>query len=58
MACTVERGTEAPSEIKLTLSPKVTFEKGKATAALQAQGFAQLMADVARMPLDTLYKAG
>lgn len=35
-----------------------TAEKGKATAALQAKGFVALMADVARMPLDTLYKAG
>ena len=34
-----------------------TAEKGKATAALQARGFVQLMADVARLPLDTLYKA-
>ena len=35
-----------------------TAEKGKATAALQAKGFAELMADVARFPLDTLYEAG
>jgi creatinine amidohydrolase len=35
-----------------------TAEKGKATAAHQAQGFARLMADVARLPLDTLHKAG
>lgn len=35
-----------------------TAAKGKATAALQAKGFVALMADVARMPLDTLYKAG
>ncbi len=34
-----------------------TAEKGKATAALQAQGFAELMADVARFPLAKLHKA-
>jgi hypothetical protein len=33
VTCTVERDKEAPSEIKLVLAPKVTFEKGKATAA-------------------------
>lgn len=35
-----------------------TAEKGKATAALQAKGFAELMADVARFPLTKLHKAG
>lgn len=33
VTCTVERGKEAPSEIKLAFAPKVTFEKGKATEA-------------------------
>ncbi|MCO5092493.1 creatininase family protein [Bosea sp. (in: a-proteobacteria)] len=35
-----------------------TAAKGKATAAFQAERFARLMADVARLPLDTLYEAG
>jgi creatinine amidohydrolase len=35
-----------------------TAAKGKATAALQAQGFVQLLADVARLPLDTLHEPG
>ncbi|MGO4674827.1 creatininase family protein [Bosea sp. 2YAB26] len=34
-----------------------TAEKGKATAALQAKGFAELLADVARFPLSQLHKA-
>lgn len=33
-------------------------EKGKATAAFQAKGFVELLADVARFPLSTLHKAG
>ena len=33
-------------------------EKGKATAALQAKGFVELLADVARFPLERLHKAG
>ncbi|PTM38810.1 creatininase family protein [Bosea sp. 124] len=35
-----------------------TAEKGKATAALQAKGFVELLADVARFPLERLHKAG
>jgi creatinine amidohydrolase len=34
-----------------------TAEKGKATAAFQAKGFAELMADVARFPLAKLHEA-
>ena len=34
-----------------------TAEKGKATAALQAQRFAELLADVAKFPLASLHKA-
>lgn len=33
VACTVERDNEAPAEIKFDFTPKVTFEKGKATKA-------------------------
>jgi creatinine amidohydrolase len=35
-----------------------TAEKGKATAAFQAEGFAALLADVARFPLPKLHEAG
>lgn len=35
-----------------------TAEKGKATAAFQAKGFVELLADVARFPLWKLHKAG
>lgn len=35
-----------------------TAEKGKATAAFQAKGFVELLADVARFPLSKLHKAG
>jgi creatinine amidohydrolase len=35
-----------------------TVEKGKATAAFQAKGFAELLADVAKFPLAKLHKAG
>ena len=35
-----------------------TAEKGKATAELQAKGFVELLADVARFPLERLYRAG
>ncbi|WNJ89027.1 creatininase family protein [Bosea sp. 685] len=35
-----------------------TAEKGKATAAFQAKGFAELLADVARFPLAKLHEAG
>lgn len=35
-----------------------TAEKGKATAAFQAKGFVELLADVARFPLAKLHKAG
>jgi creatinine amidohydrolase len=35
-----------------------TPEKGKATAELQAKGFVELLADVARFPLATLHEAG
>jgi creatinine amidohydrolase len=35
-----------------------TAEKGKATAAFQAKGFVELLADVARFPLASLHKAG
>ncbi|SEF66625.1 creatininase family protein [Bosea lathyri] len=35
-----------------------TAEKGKATAAFQAKGFAELLADVAKFPLANLHKAG
>lgn len=35
-----------------------TAEKGKATAQLQAKGFVELLADVARFPLAKLHKAG
>jgi creatinine amidohydrolase len=35
-----------------------TAEKGKATAELQAKGFVELLADVARFPLERLYAAG
>ena len=34
-----------------------TAEKGKATAELQAKGFVELLADVARFPLAKLHKA-
>lgn len=34
-----------------------TAEKGKATAAHQAKGFAELLADVARFPLERLHRA-
>jgi creatinine amidohydrolase len=34
-----------------------TAEKGKATADLQAKGFIELLADVARFPLELLYRA-
>ena len=34
-----------------------TAEKGQATAAFQAKGFVELLADVARFPLERLYKA-
>ncbi len=34
-----------------------TAEKGKATAAFQAKGFAELLADVAKFPLANLHKA-
>lgn len=33
-----------------------TAEKGKATAAFQAKGFVELLADVARFPLERLYQ--
>ncbi len=33
VVCTVEREKEGPSEIKFDFSPKITFEKGKATKA-------------------------
>ena len=35
-----------------------TAEKGKATAEFQARGFVELLADVARFPLERLYRAG
>lgn len=35
-----------------------TAAKGEATAAFQAKGFVELLADVAKLPLTTLYKAG
>ena len=35
-----------------------TAEKGKATAEFQAKGFVELLADVAKFPLEKLYKAG
>lgn len=35
-----------------------TAEKGKATAAFQAKGFVELLADVAKFPLANLHKAG
>ena len=35
-----------------------TAEKGKATADLQAKGFSELLADVAKFPLSKLHKAG
>jgi creatinine amidohydrolase len=35
-----------------------TAEKGKATAELQAKGFVELLADVARFPLERLHEAG
>jgi creatinine amidohydrolase len=35
-----------------------TADKGKATAELQAKGFVELLADVARFPLGRLYEAG
>lgn len=35
-----------------------TAEKGKATAAHQARGFVELLADVARFPLERLHEAG
>ena len=33
VVCVVERETDAPTDIKFDFSPKVTFEKGKATGA-------------------------
>ena len=33
VACTVDRGKEAPTEVKFDFNPTVTFEKGKATKA-------------------------
>jgi hypothetical protein len=33
VACEVERDKEAPAEIKFEFTPRVTFEKGKATKA-------------------------
>lgn len=33
VVCTVEREKEGPTEIKFDFSPKITFEKGKATKA-------------------------
>lgn len=33
VVCSIDRGEEAASEIKMEFSPKLTFEKGKATSA-------------------------